>query len=62
MNIQESGALVEIKNQLCELQELLAKSRLQQQEIMALYEKTVALRSNATVLRNYASGLLANQV
>lgn len=59
MNIEQSGALVEIKNQVCDLQELLAKSKLEAQEVMSLYEKTVALRSNATVLKNYATGLLA---
>lgn len=62
MNVEQSGALVDIKNEICDLQELLAKSRLDAKEVMSLYEKTVALRSNATVLKNYACGLLAQQV
>ena len=59
MNLNHAEALVNIKNEVCVLQALFAKSLLSPEDVKTIYEKTVALRSNATVLKEHATALLS---
>ncbi len=59
MNIDHAAALVNIKNEVCALQALFAKSSFEPEDIKKIYEKTVAVRSDATVLKEYATSLLS---